>query len=71
MRNVTLLLPDQIAKAFEAIPQNRKESAALLTAAIAKKEIKSLDDIFSKIDSRVIQSQISTDELNQLIDSIS
>ncbi len=71
MKTITLELPNELAKVFDALPKKRKANAALLAAALAKADSRPIADIFSGIDDRIKKSGVNQEEINRLLDELS
>jgi hypothetical protein len=71
MKTITLELPDEAAKNFEALPRDRRTKAALLVALLAQSKPKSLSEIFKSADKKVMESGLSESEIDSLLDELS
>lgn len=71
MKSITIDLPDEAARKFDALSEKQKTKAALLAALLAQAKPKTLDQIFEDVDKRVNDSGLSDAEIDKLLEELS
>ena len=71
MKTITLELPEEVANVIELYALQQKSILGLLTARFSKSKLESLDKLFEKIDKKVLESGISDEEINKVLEEIS
>ncbi len=71
MKAITIELPDEAARMFEAMSRERKTKAALLATLLAQAKPKTLEQIFEDADKKVTTSSVSEEEIDRLLEDLS